>query len=508
MRTVLIGTDFVRDENNILRPLEINTNVGYDLVKAEHDDDVFDLSGLHTFITTNGFTKITYIGSIDIFAKKMRDFCLENSLEWTPLITQTGTITIPYVEDAEDHLIIRSAYDTTALVDDTYCRDKVEFLKLIQNESYGSEFAYMDESSNLVNTITSITDNGNHPNFLLKPRYPNYNKSEYPKLYKITSQQELDNLLSTITSDTFVMPYYYNNNFNYLGLTTVARTLNILYPPSLANITIAEYSKLASLTDDGNDVFDGETRELQHSDRRKYLSNSLDITEPHLLDTDLVELADGTFKSALDLQVGDILKTIELPKSTTDGIDYNYVTDIDVITTGITYTTNAVVNKERISKYTYITRLTFTDSTTWFDSYQSSYLIKRDNITEFRVLEDNEQSGVKIGDQVLLIDTTNTDKPTLIFKEIASITTEREVFGGWTIQVENDHIFLTITDPSTPNLQFAAIEHNVGCNPLYGGCRIQGSCPKGYQCCPRNTQCQLGVCTGSCSGTYNRSGCC
>jgi hypothetical protein len=508
MRTVLIGSDFVRDQNGTIRPIEINTNVGYDLVKAELDADVFNLTGLQTFITSNGFTKVTYIGSIDIFAKTMRDFCVENSLEWTPLITQTGTITIPYVEDADDHLIIRSAYDTTALVDDTYCRDKIEFMNLIKDSEFSSQFAYIDNTNTLVNNITTIVDNGNHPNFILKSRYPNYNKSDFPKLYKIQNQQELDNLLSNLVQDTFVMPYYYNSNFNHLGLTTVVRTLHILYPPTLSSIPIAEYTKLASLTDDGNDIFDSTTKELQHSDRRKYLTNTVDVIEPHLLDTDMVELADGTFKTALDLQVGDLLKTIELPKVTTDGIDFNYTTDIDLIISGTTYTTNAVVNKERINKLTYITRLTFTDQTTWFDTYQSSYLVKRGTETAFRALENNEQSGVIVGDSVLLIDTTTTDKPSFVFKEIATISSEREVFGGWVIQVENDHIFLTVTDPSTTNIQFAAIEHNVGCNPVYGGCREQGTCPKNYQCCPRNINCQLGVCATSCSGTYNRGACC
>ena len=203
MRTVLIGSDFVYNSNGDLIPIEINTNVGWDNEnsRVESNEDAFNLVPLLEFITNRGFTKIEYIGGIQQFYQK-----LSQSVDIECNMHYVGeALTIPDIEDSDTTLIIRSAYDTTALVDDTYCRDKVEFMKLIQSQSFGSQFAYLDESNQLVSNITTISDNGEHPNFILKSRYPGYDKEVYPKFFKVSTQEELNTILENVTSDYFLM---------------------------------------------------------------------------------------------------------------------------------------------------------------------------------------------------------------------------------------------------------------------------------------------------------------
>ena len=54
MRTVLIGSDFMYDKDGNLRPIEINTAVGWDgPEKVEDDVDCLDFSTLDTFIKSN-----------------------------------------------------------------------------------------------------------------------------------------------------------------------------------------------------------------------------------------------------------------------------------------------------------------------------------------------------------------------------------------------------------------------------------------------------------------------
>ena len=56
MRTVLIGSDFMYDKDGNLKPIEINTAVGWDgIEKIEDDVDCLDLTSLHTFIDNNNF---------------------------------------------------------------------------------------------------------------------------------------------------------------------------------------------------------------------------------------------------------------------------------------------------------------------------------------------------------------------------------------------------------------------------------------------------------------------
>ena len=53
MRTVLIGTDFMYDNDGNLKPIEINTNTGWDYIsKVEDDTDTLDLTNLYEFIET------------------------------------------------------------------------------------------------------------------------------------------------------------------------------------------------------------------------------------------------------------------------------------------------------------------------------------------------------------------------------------------------------------------------------------------------------------------------
>ena len=226
MRTLLLGTDFMYKQTGELVPLEINTSVGYDGKhgKIETDADVFDLQPLVSFIESNNFTKIEYIGNINEF---FNNLTASVSIECEIHQVQSNAVTIPYIEDIETTLIIRSAYDTTALVDDTYCREKLNFMNLIKDSTFGHEFAYKDDSGNLVNTITTILDNGEHPNFILKSNLPGYDKDLYPKLYKVDNQTELDTILGNVTAEYFLMPYYLNTDKLHHNHIPVVRSLNL-----------------------------------------------------------------------------------------------------------------------------------------------------------------------------------------------------------------------------------------------------------------------------------------
>jgi len=143
MRTVLIGSDFMYDNDGNLKPIEINTAVGWDgAEKIEVDADCLDLTSLYDFVETNGFTSIHYVGDLGMLNKALENQYTGSSIVYEFHGVGKNAITIPFIEDNDETLIIRSAYDTTALVDDTYCRDKIEFMKLIESQSFGSQFAY------------------------------------------------------------------------------------------------------------------------------------------------------------------------------------------------------------------------------------------------------------------------------------------------------------------------------------------------------------------------------
>ena len=201
MRTVLLGSDFMYDSDGNLKLLEINTNVTLNINdKVENTADVFDFSNLETFINQKSFTNIVYIGSILELDTELKNFCENNSIEYAFYNVGGNALTVPYVEDNDETLIIRSAYDTTAIIDDSYCADKVNFAKLINGQSFATRYALIDENGELENTIDTIGDNGVHPNFILKSRYPSYDINVYPKLFKVSSQDELNTIISNNVS--------------------------------------------------------------------------------------------------------------------------------------------------------------------------------------------------------------------------------------------------------------------------------------------------------------------
>lgn len=479
MRTVLIGSDFMYNSVGNLIPIEINTNTGFDNenVRVEEFDETFNLTPLLQFITDNGFTKIEYIGEIRQFYVK-----LSASVDIECNMTTVGNaITIPFIEDTETTLIIRSAYDTTALIDDTYCANKVNFLNLIKDSSFGSEFAYLDESNNLINSITTIFNNSTHPNFILKAISPHYDKDVYPKLFKVSTQEELDIVLTNVDSDYFLMPYYFNENKLENNHIQVVRTLNLLVPPNLESIQIGQYHKICNEEINSYSTYDNQTFEYI-GDRSRYLTTIEKDWTPKLEDTDLVEMADGTFKTALDLEIGDELKTIDIPNPfLVDNRDEtaNYRISYSDLVSGTTYSTNKVLNKVRVNRKTHIVNITFTDDSNWSDVGDSNYLIERNG--EIRFLNTLQ---LVVGDYLLLINTSNGE---FIKKEVSSIVKTSEYLNGWALTVERTHLFLTKSSIDSTS-SFVSIEHNVGdqcsCNNWhYYSCNeCNTACGKAEKC--------------------------
>lgn len=494
MRTVLIGSDFTYNKDNNLVPIEINTNIGWHNGKVESNEESLDLTGLSSFITEQGFTKVVYIGQVHYIITSLAAMATTLAVEFESIVVSTSAITIPNVEDSDTTLIIRSSYDTTALVDDTYCRDKIGFLNLIKNEAFSSQFAYKDASGNLVNNITTINDNGEHPNLILKSILPGYNKSEYPKLFKVTTQEELNVVLTNVDETYFLMEYHYNDAHLYNeAQIKIFRGLNLLVPPSLESISLGGYTLPANeLLTDSTTITDSATFEVSPLYRGKYIVFEHTMQQPKLLDTDLVQLADGSFKSALELQIGDLLKTIDIPNPTNIDISVetaDYGIGYTELLSNTTYSTNRLVGKKRVNILSLNAILTFSDGSTWEDTTASYYLINRDNNIRFVKLDYNERMyneyNIQIGDNVILIDTTNDDL-TFVSKEVVSITKVKNNFSGWLIDVERRHLFLTKTE-STGNESFVSIEHNFenclgdGCYDEALSCQ-QSTCPKGCYC--------------------------
>lgn len=476
MRTVLLGSDFIYDKDGNLKPLEINTNLGWDSARIEWStENIVDYSGLDAFITQNQINEVIFIGSIYELDQSFKQHFSGTSINYIWIQTESRAITVPFVEDGENKLIIRSAYDTTALVDEEYCANNVNFLNLISGQTFGNEIAYKNDGGELINNITYVGDNGDHPNFILKSIGAEYNRSIYPKLYKFSNTTEVNAFLETLPNGFFLMHYYFNDSKLYQNHVRIIRSLNILFPPNLESIHFGAYSKITNLGLDLPNSYDATTKELSPELNEKYITKYSNWSAPKLADGDMVQLADGTFVTVEDLQVGDLLKTIDIPNSNVlnnKKETINYQIDLNEFISGSTYVSNAVTNKKRVNKITNVVKLNFTDGSDWYDTEYSPYLIYKNNEVRFQNINKLEP-----GDIVLLIDTSQIEI-SVVQKIIETVEWERKIFNGWTITVAEEHLFLTKTTQSGQYIQFAAIEHNVGescnCSPCAFPCK---DCP-------------------------------
>jgi hypothetical protein len=279
------------------------------------------------------------------------------------------------------------------------------------------------------------------------------------------------------------MEYHLDLNNLYENQIQIFRGLNLLFPPNLESISLGGYTSLTGAKLEADVEYNTETFEMVSKYKNRYFNNEYNFTAPKLLDTDTVEMADGSFKTALDLQVGDLLKTIDIPNP--NNIDLT----LDIADFGITYedfinntvySTNAVTAKERVSAIVDYVKLEFTDTTFWEDTITSNYLIIRNNNVKFVSLGNNgPDESVQIGDSVILINTEN-ETLTTVLKEVSAIVRTTTIFSGWVISVERQHLFLTQT---TSNTSFVAIEHNIGaaCTAIGPSCP-QGVCAKTEAC--------------------------
>jgi len=504
MRTVIVGSDFMYDKNGLLRPIEINTSIGWHKHKMEEDSVSFDLTELKEFILQNNFSKVFYLGTHSYFSERFLQLANEIEIDYEFIPVDLGSFAIPYVEDSDDVLIIRTAYDNSAAVDYEYCRDKISYLELIKNQSFGSQFAYKNDNSELVHYISEINDNGDNPNFILKYRYPQYNKEIYPKLYKINNQEELQGLLESLPEDYFLMEFLYNEDKLIDNHIQVKRSLNLLFPPDLQSIPIGLYTIFCNNSIDSSNQYDHGNQLVLG--RKKYLTNDLPIRLPKLQDTDLVMMADGTYKNAENLEIGDEIRTIDVPNpfNVNNGNELvNYKINFEELQTGSVFSTNRITNKQRVNLFCNVVKIKFTDGTDWLDTEGSKYLSIKNDEVRFLILNTNEKINSKFtietGDKIVLVNTSDINGITFLEKIVESIETTSEFFGGWEITVEREHLFLTKSSLED-DVSFVAIEHNNNaCYAFFGCTYYPEECFKSEYpyCCGF-----LNVCVAGCNQCY------
>ena len=456
MKAVLIATDYIKTPTGEYKVLEINTNSA-----ILGDMESLDWTGLTNFIQTNAFTNVHCIAPVfdRQFSTKLNDICTTlGEIQFQSYETGDSSITVPYIEDNDNSLILRLSYDTTAIIDDEYSKDMHGFLNAIKEQTFKPK-TYIPNVVDDFATIDDFSYTLDTPNFIIKKRYPNYDKNLYPKLYKIQNLIALNALKLEVDEDTEFLQEFVDSEI-LLGKRTIIRGIDIIYGADLNTIPMGGYKIASSVVENiWENTFD-ETGKLASKDRPKYITyftNSSDRSA-YIYDGDQeVLMADGTRKQFTDLEVGDSVKSISVATLPLDETEYKvseWSGSHTEFITNFAVSETAVVVKTTKTQNTFFIRITLEDSIIWDDLPGTEILIREGDIIRFTTVNE-----LQVGDVMELF---STETETVVSKTITNLeVTFKENTEVGTIDVEPIDLFL----PLVTNI-FAIIQHNA-CNASF-----------------------------------------
>jgi hypothetical protein len=358
------------------------------------------------------------------------------------------------------------AYDSTAIIDDIYCRDKSEVVKLLFESNdeniLPKTFVRYSGDDEVFDNLTTLSDNGDNPNVIIKKILPDFYKNRYPEFMNLDSTESLETIKSGLSGGLMMQDFKYNQEGLQDGqICDVIRVWILLLQDAETMIELGGHlTKNPLILDDNvitytNDILDNKWRSM-------YFSNPKVITKGVPADYDVIKIVDGveTITNLYDISVGDVIKSVKLlGLDQNESLDYkNNWRATGSISDIVEYTTASVVNKSAIDYAGWLTQLTYVSG----------------SITGTTTLTQNE--AIFIQDSIdgtfkfkSVVDLTSTDLLVASADTVASIVSNENVwFSGSisTLNIEPDDVFVAGSDLNQINTStIGAIVHNAkGCS--------------------------------------------
>jgi hypothetical protein len=462
MKAVLIGSDFLKLENEI-KFLETNTDV--DL--HETVSHLLELDNLMTYLTTNMYTKliISYKKRhvVQSVINLFQAACDSNNIQLELIVIPNNSITTPSVNLESTTFYLRCAYDSTAIIDDIYCRDKAEMVKLLFESNHEDLLPKtcvrdLGDDNSMFDNLSNLVDNNQNPNIIVKKTLPDFEKTEYPAFYKIDTETDLNDLKSTVNGTNMLQEYKFNENTLVNGrISNVIRTWTLLLEDVETMIYLGGciYTNTVPLNENG--VTYTNTK-LDNKWRSMYFSNPVNSTGMPS-EYEVIKIVDDQ-EISIDLNsvaIGDIVKSVSLVgldknELSNESLNWSSILEISDL---MTYSTASVVSKLTTTFQGWLPKIeySFQSSTgSTLVTTNEKLLIKENNtgIVKFKIVTDIEDTdSLVISDQVTA--------------EITSINLEWYSGSITTINIEPDDVFIAGTNLNSisgTNLLGSVIAHN------------------------------------------------
>ena len=253
MKGTFFSADFIKDENNNFRLLEINTDTA---CITETLDDRFDFSDWITILQNNNITKLVLIYKQfqNNLVQKIQSVMASDATFITDIQLikeEKNTIYPTAVTDADDKFILRLAYDENALFDSTYAKGRTNLLTLFaDNNDLESipEFFY-EGTEKIYNTFTSSIHSGsNIPDAIKKNINDNpTDPLDFVKFdmgnHESASEQLLNQFYTSAidTSQNYVERFHFNSDDIEDEKVSSYRQFGIVYGTNIDYVKLGSY---------------------------------------------------------------------------------------------------------------------------------------------------------------------------------------------------------------------------------------------------------------------------
>lgn len=504
MKGVIVGTDLLQDENGELKVLEINTSVGL----YQDGNQYLDLSVFFNILTGNSINELHFIyneSDVNIqntknyqvqdigngmnqftqftFRHMLKTACVNNEITYQEYEVPNNAITVPYIEDADNKFILRLSYDSTAVIDSEYCGDKYNFQNLISGSTF-SIGSYCNSTDLDIDTFNGIVS-GDTPNAIVKYRYPDYDKKQYPEIYILSNEEQLTNLKNSIPTDFYLQEYVYSDLNVVNNRNSVIRSVDIIYGGELDVCHLGSYTASSLVKNDvWGDEVDGLTGKITNKSRVKYI-NGFTTSDNQIIyhvddDTKIVSSID-TLLDMSQIEIGTGLKTVNI--SNLPDLAEFFTSSLSETESNLTFGTTTV---QQLKSQTYdglFLNIQLEDGTSWSDVPSSNLYVEHSgsNVTSFKRV-----NMLNVGDKIL---TLANNVNTISTIEITNITVTYENKTIYEVDVEESDLFLTSIGDENSVLKLM-IQHNpcYSCGYSWSPCGSWGC--QSY--CPTCDMCFIG----------------
>ena len=470
MKGTFFSADFVRDQNDDLRLIEINTDTGI----IESQKSMFDWTEFFGILENNNINElvVVYKHSIQYPIIESLTAALEENApfitKFSPILVDEDSIFPTIPTDAAGKFILRMAYDETAILDSEYAKGTLNLLKLFVDGNESQSVVNFYHSSLLngkYNTLDSnLINDRNIPDVIVKTTIEEHNSHNFYKIGKpeLTDKERFEDFLDQINDTGVVIQQYHfspvalESNDNRVSS---VRSFHIVYGSNLDLCSVAEYEVMSvfdlptTLEYDSNKLVNRLSGKHYYEFATNHIKN---IRHGFLGDTEIIS-ASGDEVEIRDVKVGDKFKSYFIegaPNTDDESVVREWSHEGDTLPGGSYPTLSTVMDTYKDSTYTNeMTLITFGEDQKIYlggETRLLTYDNETDSIKYQRVLD------INVGDSVLKSTgdiTTITSIETVIFEEPQLVyALNLEDVDNFILATENIHGFSMST--------FFTISHN------------------------------------------------